>query len=352
MSKKYSNNQIKKAGKILVYQEKYNSIDIEFAQDVLTYWRTIHAVPINTFQATLRDKINRLNFKDAIIAQRLKRAFSIISKLRRFRSMKMSTMQDIAGLRAILKNLEQVRQLEESYRLSSFKHILIDSKDYISTPADSGYRGIHLIYQYSTNNLIESDGLKIELQIRTKLQHIWATAVETMGAFLDTPLKSSIGPADWLEYFKLVSTGFCILEDSPRLSQYDSMSERDIFNEIVIKSIKLEVSAKLRGFTTAAEHIIQSKINYKYSLITLNLEKKTVNVKSYPANQLEKANVDYTNIEKLINRGAKLQSVLVSTNSIGSLRKAYPSYFLDSKEFLGKLNLIYKKLKEIEDNHV
>ena len=326
MSKKYSNNQIKKAGKILVYQEKYNSIDIEFAQDVLTYWRTIHAVPINTFQATLRDKINRLNFKDAIIAQRLKRAFSIISKLRRFRSMKMSTMQDIAGL--------------------------IDSKDYISTPADSGYRGIHLIYQYSTNNLIESDGLKIELQIRTKLQHIWATAVETMGAFLDTPLKSSIGPADWLEYFKLVSTGFCILEDSPRLSQYDSMSERDIFNEIVIKSIKLEVSAKLRGFTTAAEHIIQSKINYKYSLITLNLEKKTVNVKSYPANQLEKANVDYTNIEKLINRGAKLQSVLVSTNSIGSLRKAYPSYFLDSKEFLGKLNLIYKKLKEIEDNHV
>ena len=72
-----------------------------------------------------------------------------------------------------------------------------------------------------------------------------------------------------------------------------------------------------------------------------------VNVKRYPAILLKQANIDYTNIEKQINQGAPLQSVLVSTDSIDSLRKAYPSYFLDSKEYLQKLNLIYSRLQKM-----
>ncbi|MBJ6119847.1 RelA/SpoT domain-containing protein [Pontibacter sp. BT310] len=348
MSRLYTNNEVKLAGKILTEPQKYSLDELDFAQTVLTYWRTIHASPINTFQATLRDKINRLDYYDALIAQRLKRAVSIVAKLDRFPNMKLSTMQDIAGLRAIVKNVDQVRTLEKNYRESNFKHLLKDDKDYILDPAPSGYRGIHLIYQYVNEKNHESNGLRVELQIRTKLQHTWATAVETMGTFLKYSLKSSQGPVNWLDYFSLVSAGFAILEKCPTSENYKDLAPKDIFQKIVDESKKLNVSEKLRAFTVAADHIFQSQANSKYNLITLNLEKRVVNVKSYSARQLRRANIDYTNIEKEINKGAPIQAVLVSTGSIDSLRKAYPSYFLDTQEFLSKLNMIYHRLQKIK----
>ncbi|MCX2837268.1 RelA/SpoT domain-containing protein [Salinimicrobium sp. MT39] len=350
--RKYSNNEVKEAGKILVSPHSYSNQEILYARNILTYWRTIHAGPINTFQATLRDKIYRLGYKNVVIAQRLKRAVSIVSKLNRFSNMKLSTMQDIAGLRAIVNNVNQVRKVEKSYRESTFTHILKDEKDYIKEPAYSGYRGIHLIYQYVNPNKPESDGLRIEVQIRSKLQHTWATAVETMGTFLDYSLKSSQGPVNWLEYFSLVSAGFAILEDCPLPSQHVGRSEKDIFKDIVDESNKLRVEEKLRGFSVAADHIFAKSTNSKYNLITLNLEKRVVNVKSYSARYLEQANTDYTKIESEISDGAPLQCVLVSTNKIDSLRKAYPSYFLDTQEFLKKLNLIHAKLRRLESSKV
>lgn len=122
MKRKYSNNQIKKAGKILVSPASYSDDEKVFANEVLTYWRTIHATPINTFQSTLRRKLEKLGYKQAIIAQRLKRSFSIVSKLERFPNMKLSTMQDIAGIRAIVKNINEVRNLEENYLQTRFAH--------------------------------------------------------------------------------------------------------------------------------------------------------------------------------------------------------------------------------------
>lgn len=347
MSRKYSNNKVKDSGDILAYPNNYLPQDYENAQNVLTYWRTIHASTFKTFQTTLRDKLKRLGYSDCLIAQRLKRADSIVSKLKRFPKMKLSTMQDIAGLRAILKNVQQVRELEKEYRTSNFKHILKDSKDYITCPASSGYRGIHLVYEYINPKNTEASGLKIELQIRTKLQHAWATAVETMGTFLNHSLKSSQGPANWLDYFSLVSAGFAILEKSPIPTQFQLISNKEIFQMIVDESNKLDISAKLKGFTVAAEHIVKSKVNSKYNLIILNLDKRVLNIKNYSAKQLTQANVDYTSIEKEIHKGANLQAVLVSTGSIESLKKAYPSYFLDTEDFLGKLSLIENRLAKM-----
>jgi putative GTP pyrophosphokinase len=347
MSRKYSNNKVKKSGEILSYPTKFTYDEYEDAQNILTYWRTIHATIFNTFQVTLRDKVKRLKYSNYVIAQRLKRVDSIVKKLKRFPSMKLSTMQDIAGLRAILKNVNEVKELEKNYRESNFKHSLKDAKDYIKNPDKSGYRGIHLIYEYINDNNPAANGLKIELQIRTKLQHTWATAVETMGIFLDQSLKSSQGPKNWLEYFALVSAGFAILENSPIPLEYQLLSNKEIFSRIVEESSKLEISATLRGFTVASDHIVKSQTNSKYNLIILNLEKRVLNIKFYTAKQLEQANVDYTNIEREINKGAKLQAVLVSTGSIESLKKAYPSYFLDTREYLKKLTLIRTKLSRM-----
>lgn len=130
-------------------------------------------------------------------------------------------------------------------------------------------------------------------------------------------------------------------------SEFQELSNKDLFGKIVDKTIELEVRSKLRGFTVAADKINQSKIRSKYNLITLNLDKKVLNIKSYFTRQLNQANHDYTNIEREINNGANIQAVLVSTGSIDSLRKTYPNYFLDTQEFLSKLDQIKKRFDKM-----
>lgn len=91
----FSKKQVARAGEILRSNE-FTVEDFLWSIDVLTNWRAIHTYPINTFQATLRDKLKQVDEK-ALVAQRLKRAPSIISKLKRFPEMKLSRMQDIGG---------------------------------------------------------------------------------------------------------------------------------------------------------------------------------------------------------------------------------------------------------------
>ena len=62
--------------------------------------------------------------------------------------------------------------------------------------------------------------MKIELQIRTKLQHSWAMAVETAELITGTALKSSQGEEEWLTFFKVISSLFAIKEKTPIMEEH------------------------------------------------------------------------------------------------------------------------------------
>ena len=101
-----SKSQINKAGHVLSkgtseFREYY------WAVDLADRWRACHAYPINTFQANLRTKLKDYP-NNPIAAQRLKRMPTMIDKLRRHPNMKLTTMQDIAGVRAIVGNVSDV----------------------------------------------------------------------------------------------------------------------------------------------------------------------------------------------------------------------------------------------------
>ena len=64
----YSKSQVNRAGEILAASEGYLQDDQEWAAAVLANWRACHAYPINTFQATLRQKLKTVD-PDAIVAQ-------------------------------------------------------------------------------------------------------------------------------------------------------------------------------------------------------------------------------------------------------------------------------------------
>lgn len=153
-----SKNQINKAGHILV--ENLPSKDLQWARDLVDRWRACHAYPINTFQASLMGKLKSFP-QDPIAAQRLKRMPTIIDKLKRYPAMKLTTMQDIGGVRAILGSVQDVYKLADEYRKSKrLAHELIDEKNYIQNPrSEDGYRSLHLIYRYKNKQAPEYDGL-------------------------------------------------------------------------------------------------------------------------------------------------------------------------------------------------
>lgn len=332
----FPRNQVNRAGEIL--RTDRPDFDEWFeAMEILTNWRSCHGYPINTFRATLTEKLRQIDTK-AIIAQRLKRTPSIISKLERLPKMQLARMQDIGGLRAVVRSLPMVRRLEASYKEGRFKHELVNQKDYIQYPKGSGYRGVHLVYRYKNPLAPEYDGLL--LQIRTHLQHAWATAVETMGTFLEHALKASEGPETWLDFFSLTGAAFAQLERSPAVPGYEKMSPRQIYRAVTQEARNLIVHDRLRAFSIAANEISASRQSASYHLVVLNPIDKTVSIDPFSKQRLDAANKAYTDVEKRIADGAPLQAVLVSAGSIDSLRRAYPNYFLDTHQFLKELDRI------------
>jgi len=347
---KYSRTQVNKSGKLLYSyfwkQEKSHSeMDIARAFVILNYWRTCHVYPINTFQATLRNKLKGIDEK-AIVVQRLKRLPSIVIKLNRFPTMKLTRMQDIGGLRAIVSSMKEVHKLVNNYEQTKFLHELYKKDDYIELPKKSGYRSVHLVYRYNNPLKPEYNGLFVELQIRTRIQHSWATAVETMGTYLDHALKSSEGPEAWLQFFTLASSAFAILESTAKIPEYEQYNNYETYKMLIEKAISLDIKQKLMAFSIATRNIRITESKGIFHLIILDLKGKSVQIQSFSKDRLTEANKYYLNIEKQIAKGKKLQAVLVSAKSIKTLKQAYPNFFLDTREFIKHIDRIERKVKD------
>jgi putative GTP pyrophosphokinase len=354
----YSRNQVDKAGEILCSPPQ-GPLTIEdadkqiWAYDVLSNWRACHNYPINTFQATLRDRLENID-TEATVAQRLKRFPSIVLKLQRFHGMKLARMQDIGGLRAIVDSVEKVRQLEATYRAPtpSFRHKLVSWKDYIAQPKADGYRSVHLVYRYQNSRTPAYDGLLLELQLRSRLQHAWATAVETMGTFLGQALKSGYGDNQWRKFFEVSSAALALLENEAPVPGYENLTRGQTYAAVAKAESELKVLQKLRGFSIAAGNIHQEKGQGSYHLVVLNSGDRTVSITPYASARLEQANMDYTAVEKRSQAGEPVEAVLVSAGPVEALKKAYPNYFLDTHGFITQIERVIQLGRRRRLRHV
>lgn len=133
--------------------------------------------------------------------------------------MRLSTLQDVAGVRAILKNEQLLLSVFGKLRSQSTKNKLKRLDNYHSHPKSDGYRGIHLVYQNSNSYMIE-------IQLRTELQHIWTTAVEVYGELQHTSFKTGEGDKNWKNFFLLFSSYFAIKENCSPVKEYEKKSEK------------------------------------------------------------------------------------------------------------------------------
>jgi Region found in RelA / SpoT proteins len=328
----YKPEQVNAAGRQLAKLE-FPVVDVEGldALAVLNNWRSAHAYPLNTFQITLRNKARKIE-RGVIVAQRSKRLESIHKKLSSKSTMRMTQMQDIAGCRAVFLRLRSVYRLVTAYKTSKFDHKFRSEKDYIAHPKPDGYRCYHLVYEYcGTKDTAAYTGLRVEVQIRTQMQHAWATAVEAVGIFTRQALKSNQGDQDWLRFFALMGSAIAAIEQTPSVPD-TPVSKSALVKEIEALAHKLHVKEMLQVYNATITTLGSAK-DEKYFIVELNTEEFRITVRRYKAKQSEEANRVYTELEGQVPEGSPIQIVLVSVDNINALKRAYPNYFLDTNLF-------------------
>lgn len=330
---KYFGNQIDKAGKIIANSNSSEQ-DKKAALEILNNWRASHAYPLQVITNNLRRKN-----PNAIVVQRLKRLDSIIAKLERNPEMSLYRMQDLGGCRVIVKSIEDVYDSLNQYKNSSIRHILKRENDYIQNPKESGYRSYHMVYQFQSDKTdTYNKKMFVEIQFRTQLQHIWATALETMGIYTKTALKASMGDKDVLRFFVLVSSVFAKMENTPICP-----NTQDDYNILIseIKDIdnRLNIVSRLSALSVAIRYTNEKYNKGKgYYLLRLDFKEKMLKVNAFSTNQIELATKIYNQIESVNN--PQIDSVLVSATSFDTLKAAYPNYFTDISEFVQMMRRI------------
>jgi ppGpp synthetase/RelA/SpoT-type nucleotidyltranferase len=347
--KEFSKSKTDLAGVTLCNQLSSNE-EKNYALEVLSNWRASHSYPMHIFKKRLKNISEKID-PWALSAQRLKRVPSIIRKLeRRYgernATMKLTQMQDIAGCRAVMSNVSLARKLYNEYYLKGdLKHKKVNEKDYITYPKRDGYRSLHLVYRfYSDKGKKDYNGLLVEVQIRSKLQHLWATAVETVDFFTRQAIKSHQGQEEWMSFFKLVSSAFALFENCPIIdgTPYD---KKELYSLIREKEQGLQVKTKMTNWTKSIKLFdnLKNKKNLHFFLLELDTIQEKLIISAYSKRQEHKALADYAAAEKKIYGLKAYDVVLVGADTTKDLKKAYPNYFLDTKEFLRYLDKILTK---------
>jgi ppGpp synthetase/RelA/SpoT-type nucleotidyltranferase len=335
----YRKSQVDKAGKVLT--QASTPSQLEQALTVMSNWRSSHSYPMHIFKIRLGRASKKID-KEAVVVQRLKRVPSIIKKLNRAQTqtMKLSQMQDIGGCRAVLSNVSLVRKLSDLYtnkrKSRGLKHKKVNEKDYIKNPKPDGYRSIHLIYRYKSDKKSTYDGLLVEIQIRSRIQHAWATAVETVDLFTKQAIKSNEGRPEWIEFFKLVSSAFALMEGEAPVPGTPT-DPRELKREIKKRVGELRVFQKMEKWTKAITIIEPKMKELHFFLLVLDVseqDKERLEIRGYLKDAERTATDQYLEAEKNQGTDPNKDVVLVAADSIDELRKAYPNYFIDTSHFL------------------
>lgn len=332
---RYSMGEVRRAGKALkgdIIWTEDGADDIKEIFRIANNWRDSHAYPMRRLRSELSGQIRRLKGSGITVA-RLKRMHSIRKKLRAI-SANLNHIQDLGGCRAILPTIRDAKLLINACR-ENLRHDRHKENDYINHPKPDGYRCHHIVFKFvGTEEATVFDGRRVEIQIRTRLQHSWATAVEAVGLFRNEDIKGGGGNPEWRRLFELMSSEFAIAECCPELPSAPTRAER--IAEIKELDRRLKAANLLENLSQAFRYLDSYlSESSKYFLIKYNNIDATVDVVGYstPISGTKSFN-------EAENNGGQINSVLVEADKIETLKEAYPNYFGDVQLFKSNLKSI------------
>jgi len=273
--------------------------------------------------------INRKMGKQNIVTYRIKRFESIIGKLYRFPKMDFSRMWDIGGCRCIVNSNEEVYRLKELIEKSDVLEIRAKN-DHIETPKSDGYKSLHLyIYLKSDPNKV------IELQIRNKEDHNWATLVEITDLLFDAKLKEYGKNKELLRFHFLLSKRFDLSTEEKKeiaktIKKYKYFEKlSNVFSRNYIQIRKQWLN-------------IESKNNHNYFLIETKKD-QVPKITSYK--KFDEAEENYFSIYKN-NETANVVLTHLPKPNYEHISIAYSNYILTFHSFLDDSYEIFERLIE------
>ena len=222
--------QIDQLGKRLRDNQEVSSQDLDLLQEYRKSYS--EALPF-IFESLRKVAISQDN--KAIVTFRIKRIDTIINKLRRYKNkegkgdMRLSRMWDIAGCRCIISSANEKIIFKVAKDLSASKDIIErrSPNDYVTRSKEDGYRSYHM---YLERN---GDDKPIEVQVRNKEMHSWATLVEIFDILYGLGIKEG-NKANLQQKFLLlfsrkndltVDEGLQIIKIESKLHIFDDMCQ-------------------------------------------------------------------------------------------------------------------------------
>lgn len=312
--------------------------------DIVSDFRATHAYPLRAVTTLLRQYAEKIDPLATVYA-RTKRMSSVIAKLRRYSSMQATTMQDMGGCRAVVSSVEAVAELTAKFR--EIAPMLNQPKEYnyIAVPKADGYRSVHFVVRYHPRSnshqwLAPSLTRRIEIQIRSALQHKWATALETIDLFTEQTLKAGGGQYSWKRFLILTSSLFAMNEGCPVVPETVASSD-ELLQEIRGLWRGIRIRDQFDGWITATQTLIplEHGTNSTY-LIEVNIDRKETTYQAFT--DFGQALSAYAHAERKNSQIQGRTAVLVSAVSVNQLRSAFPSYYGDTKAFLDEVEGLIK----------
>jgi Region found in RelA / SpoT proteins len=303
-------------------------------------WRDSHAFPMRSIRYAARYYMRKYGM-EGITAARLKRMQAIRRKLTRIK-LSLNQLQDLGGCRLILPDITSVQTLADILKEQT-RHELKKENDYIRFPKNDGYRSHHLIFGFRGRDAASKsyDGRRIELQLRTRLQHSWATAIEAVGLFRGEELKNHQGSEEWLRFFMLMSAEF---SDAERCAVPPNSPEKGE-RQREIQDLTRSLNA-LSVFDSVSHGVLGTEIPLapgyapSHYLIRYDHATKTVHVQPYSKMIAATSSYDKAEASDNATSNPTQNVVLVEVDKIENLKAAYPNYFGDVELFKSQLRLI------------
>lgn len=332
-----------KAGVLLSASDELDAVSLSTAQA----WRVQHLEPTaRCFEALTQCA---KHFEGAVVSYRLKRMTSILRKLQRRNSnFELGALDDIGGCRLIVGSVREV------YEAAQILDDLLDhwkSKDYIAAPQRSGYRSYHAIYK------VPVDGItyRIEVQIRTHLQHLWATGVEAVGEVYGLEYKSPDvrasleGEEQQRDRFLMLSSHLFAREEGqpgvPDVAEDPAVVRGEIGAICESTHLVDDLRAARSGILVKTVSDEKDEKN-EYFLLCLSREIQFFGIAGFP--EFQAANAEYQRLEKetlrtdtgndvTIAEPAFDNVVLVKAESAEAIKSSYLNYSLGVDDFIRRV---------------
>ena len=193
------------------------------------------------------------------------------------------------------------------------------------------------MYHYFNSARLHYNKLLIEVQLRSQLQHVWATAVETVDTFEHEDLKLKRGDPKWGRFFSLMGTAIAIREKSQPVPHTPTQRSA-LRSEIRNLARELEVRRKLESYRSTLRVLRRPGLRDAHTfLLDLQLDPTSdayrLSVTGYSKLQGEEATRAYLEAEGKAKDLRGSHVVLVTVQSLQKLPRAYPNYFLDTGRF-------------------